>query len=393
MEFTGERFVSTLNEPEICYEHWHRYLYASYFVENKIVLDIASGEGYGTFLLSSAKARKVFGVDIASEAVQNARETYKNANLEFINGSIASIPLASDSIDVLISFETIEHVDQANQQMFLNEIERVLKPDGILIISTPNKLTYSDIPYYKNEFHIKEFYIDEFLNFLRPKFKYIELLGQKIFTSSYIWSHENNSRGFIEYNIKPTDDGFVVSHNREKEILYAITICSNNEPCKVSSSILIDKENQLIKHKNSLIEQKIQEIALKDRHIALKDEELALKNKHLIAKDEEYAKLQQYLLDTQTHINELEEKLQSRSIKFQLRKIKCILEFLIKGSYPAGRQMPKNQDTILVRLQKLKQTGIKELMGKVKYAQATEKDLKLNTLSAVPGEKQDDLLK
>jgi ubiquinone/menaquinone biosynthesis C-methylase UbiE len=208
---------------------------------DKVVLDIASGEGYGSFFLSSSRARKVFGVDIDPEAVRNARETYKNENLEFINGSIASIPLPSRSIDVLISFETIEHVDQAHQNMFLNEIERVLKPDGILIISTPNKLTYSDIPNYKNEFHVKEFYVYEFLEFLRPKFKYIELLGQKIFSSSYIWSQDNSCRGFVEYTIKPTEKGFVVSENREKEMLYVVTVCSNIAPPQVYSSVLVDK--------------------------------------------------------------------------------------------------------------------------------------------------------
>jgi len=221
MEFTGERFVSTLNEPEISYEHWHRYLYASCFVEDKVVLDIASGEGYGSFLLSSTSARKVIGIDIDPEAVKSARETYKSKNLEFINGSIASIPVASGSIDVLVSFETIEHVDEEHQSMFLDEIERVLKPNGILIISTPNKETYSDIPHYKNEFHIKEFYVDEFLDFLRPKFKYIELLGQKIFTSSYIWPHGNDRREFVEYNIKPTEKGFVVSEDRGHRLVPA----------------------------------------------------------------------------------------------------------------------------------------------------------------------------
>ena len=377
MEFTGERFVSTLNEPEMSYEHWHRYLYASYFVENKVVLDIASGEGYGTFLLSSAKAQKVFGVDIDPEAVKSARETYENTNLEFINGSIVSIPVASESIDLLISFETIEHVDEAHQNMFLDEIERVLKPDGILIISTPNKLAYSDIPNYKNEFHIKEFYVDEFLDFLRPKFKYIELLGQKIFTSSYIWSQGNNSRGFVEYNIKPAEKGFVVSEDRKKEILYAVTVCSNAEPFEVCSSLLVDKEDLIMKHKNSMIEQKIQEMALKDRHIALKNEELE-------QKDKEYAKLKQYLMNSQIHIRKLEESLRSRSIRFQFQKFNFIFRYIIKGCYAVARQAVKNPGTLLTSLQKLKQINIRGLMEKIKLAQAAENYLKLNTVFTYP---------
>ncbi|MBC2704930.1 glycosyltransferase [Desulfobacula sp.] len=363
MEFTGERFVSTLNEPEMSYEHWHRYLYAGYFVEDKVVLDIASGEGYGTFLLSSAKARKIFGVDIDPEAVRNAREAYENTNLEFINGSIASIPLASGSIDVLISFETIEHVDQTHQNMFLDEIERVLKPDGILIISTPNKLTYSDIPDYKNEFHIKEFYVDEFLDFLSPKFKHIELLGQKIFTSSYIWSPGNTSRGFVEYNIKPTEDGFVVSKDREKEILYAITVCSNAEPLDVCSSVLVDKEDLMMKYKNDMIELKIQELAFKDEHIA---------------------KQKQYLLDSQFHINKLEERLQRRSVKFQLQRLNFIFKYIISGCLAVARQTVKNPKSLLISLKKLKQTGIRGLMEKIKFAHSGEMFLRLNTVYTCP---------
>ena len=215
MEFTGEKFISSLTEPEISYEHWHRYLYTTRFVKDKVVLDIACGEGYGSFLFSTSNAKKVIGVDIDEEVVRNAKNSYKNSDLEFVNGDVTSIPIESNKIDVIVSFETIEHINEHQQKLFLLEIARVLKPDGILIISTPNKLTYSDLPDYKNKFHIKEFYVDEFLDFLRKKFEYIELLGQRIFTSSYIWSDKNNNN-FIEYNIKQTENGYVVTEDKDK---------------------------------------------------------------------------------------------------------------------------------------------------------------------------------
>ena len=75
MEFTGERYIPTLNISEISYEHWHRYLYATQFVENKRVLDIASGEGFGSNLLSQ-KAQKVVGVDISAETIVHSRKNY-----------------------------------------------------------------------------------------------------------------------------------------------------------------------------------------------------------------------------------------------------------------------------------------------------------------------------
>ena len=90
MEFTGERYLSNFDSPEISYEHWHRYLYASQFVKDKMVLDIACGEGYGAFLLSK-DAKRVVGIDISSEAVSHASSRYLQENLEFQVGSRRSI--------------------------------------------------------------------------------------------------------------------------------------------------------------------------------------------------------------------------------------------------------------------------------------------------------------
>jgi GT2 family glycosyltransferase/ubiquinone/menaquinone biosynthesis C-methylase UbiE len=351
MEFTGERFVSSLTEPEISYEHWHRYLYTTRFVKDKVVLDIACGEGYGSFLLSTSNAKKVIGVDIDEEAVKNARNSYKNNDLEFVNGDVTSIPIESNKIDVIISFETIEHINEHQQKLFLLEIARVLKPDGILIISTPNKLTYSDLPDYKNEFHIKEFYVDEFLDFLRKEFEYIELLGQRIFTSSYIWSDKNNNN-FIEYNIKQTENGYVVTEDKDKEMLYAITVCSNHKLPGIYSSVLIDKDDIMMKFKDNIINQK----------------------------DEEYIKLHKYLRDTQNHIYKLEKMLQNRSIKFQFKKLISILEVLRSGAFSLSKQILKQPGLIRNVCKEVKSNGLKGLMEKVKIASVHDNYLKIKKI-------------
>src|SRR5213076_2544358 len=136
-----------------------RYALSLNFVEGKSVLDIASGEGYGAALLAS-KAQSVTGVDIDPQTVMHAKHTYCNPKLTFMVGSCDDIPLPDGSFDVVTSFETIEHHDKHEEM--LDEIKRVLKPDGVLIISSPNRLTYSDEPGYKNPFHVKELYYDEF---------------------------------------------------------------------------------------------------------------------------------------------------------------------------------------------------------------------------------------
>lgn len=353
MEFTGERFISSLTEPEISYEHWHRYLYTTRFVKDKVVLDIACGEGYGSFLFSTSNAKKVIGVDIDEEAVRNAKNSYKNSDLEFVNGDVTSIPIESNKIDVIVSFETIEHINEHQQKLFLLEIARVLKPDGILIISTPNKLTYSDLPDYKNKFHIKEFYVDEFLDFLRKKFEYIELLGQRIFTSSYIWSDKNNNN-FIEYNIKQTENGYVVTEDKDKEILYAISVCSNHKLPRTYSSVLIDKDDIIMKFKDNIVDQK--------------EEELIKKDKLLMIKDEEYIKLHKYLRDTQNHINKLEEILRNKSIKIRLKKIIYRISSLASEIFFLSKQILKQPELIKKLKRKLKNNGLKSLIRKVTIA-------------------------
>ena len=109
------------------------------------------------------------------------------SNVSFRQGDAANIPLKDHSIDAVVSFETIEHIDEMLQNQFLQEIDRVLKPDGLLIMSTPNKAVYSDRYHYFNEYHIHEFYHDEFQKFLKRYFPYVHIYqqswGQRIWLS------------------------------------------------------------------------------------------------------------------------------------------------------------------------------------------------------------------
>lgn len=184
MKFTGERFVPS-EEGEIRIEHLNRY----YFVINQVnlsnlvILDIASGEGYGSDLLAR-HANHVYGVDISSEAIEHSKKKYSRSNLEFVEGNATSIPLNSSTIDVVVSFETIEHHNE--HTTMIKEIKRVLKPNGILFISSPDKLYYSDNRNYQNEFHVKELYSHEFKALLNREFMNTKFYSQKIFVGSMI---------------------------------------------------------------------------------------------------------------------------------------------------------------------------------------------------------------
>ncbi|MFT3719038.1 methyltransferase domain-containing protein [Pseudorhodoferax sp.] len=184
LEFTGERYIPGVH-GDIEIEHLHRYLQACKIAAGKHVLDIASGEGYGSAMLAR-DAAYVTGVDIAPDAVRHAQEKYGNERLEFRVGDCAAIPLSDACVDVVVSFETIEHHSQHEEM--LREIKRVLRPDGVLIISSPDKLEYSDKPGYVNEFHVKELYRSEFQQLLARHFSHHRLYGQRVAYGSVVLS-------------------------------------------------------------------------------------------------------------------------------------------------------------------------------------------------------------
>jgi ubiquinone/menaquinone biosynthesis C-methylase UbiE len=182
MKFTGERYVPS--EPgTLRYEHLHRYLLCLNFVLGKSVVDIACGEGYGSSILST-RATRVRGIDISSESIEFARSKYQNKNLTFLQGSCEAIPIESESIDVVVSLETIEHHDKHDEMLL--EIKRILKPNGILIVSSPNRLFFAQIPNYSNPFHIKELDFDELNILLNRYFNNVYFYGQRMVSNSLI---------------------------------------------------------------------------------------------------------------------------------------------------------------------------------------------------------------
>ena len=135
---TDERMIPESAGAGTFWEHIYRYAFACRHVEGKRVLDIACGEGYGSSALQKAGAANVIGVDISESTCAHAREKYR---LDARQGRAELIPLHDNCVEVVVSFETIEHVPDPGA--FLDECVRVLKPGGIIIISTPNKDVYS----------------------------------------------------------------------------------------------------------------------------------------------------------------------------------------------------------------------------------------------------------
>lgn len=183
LQFTGERFLPSC-QGEMVYEHWHRYLFARSLARGQRVLDVASGEGYGTDLLATVAASAI-GVDLSAEAVAHANARYGCDGLSYIAASCTDIPLPEASFDLIVSFETIEHIHE--QEAFLAEVDRLLAPGGLFIISSPNRPEYSEKTGYQNEYHVKELDRDELAALLAPHFPHQRWFGQRAAFHSMLW--------------------------------------------------------------------------------------------------------------------------------------------------------------------------------------------------------------
>ena len=163
MNFTGERVIPGEVDADLFNEHWARYLFAARYAAGKRVLDVACGSGYGSALLTKDAAR-VAGVDISREAVEYASRHYGSAKILFAQADCYSLPFVSAQFDLVVAFEIIEHLTDAAS--FLQEARRVLAPAGLLLISTPNRLYYTEDRGEVNPFHEREFSYPEFADVL-----------------------------------------------------------------------------------------------------------------------------------------------------------------------------------------------------------------------------------
>jgi len=159
--------------------HINSYIFASKFVQNKVVLDIACGSGTGTTYLAGKGAKMVVGADISPDALIDAKRYDEGREgIEFILSDAEILPFVDNSFDVIVSLETIEHLKHPGR--FLAECRRILGKKGIFICSTPNKKVYS--PWFRkpvNPYHVREFYPEEFHDLLGKYFIDVKAYGQQ----------------------------------------------------------------------------------------------------------------------------------------------------------------------------------------------------------------------
>jgi ubiquinone/menaquinone biosynthesis C-methylase UbiE len=165
--------------PWVRHEHLARYLFAAEHAVDKIVVDCACGDGTCARTIAP-RAGRVSGFDLSEETVREARASTDLPNVDFAVGDAAALPVPDGFADLYISLETIEHV--VDQDALLREATRILKSDGMLVCSTPDRDVYSpgsraaDPPW--NRHHRREFTQAEFASLLRQYFARVELYGQ-----------------------------------------------------------------------------------------------------------------------------------------------------------------------------------------------------------------------
>ncbi|MDH4068359.1 MAG: class I SAM-dependent methyltransferase [Dehalococcoidia bacterium] len=155
------------------YQHIARYVFARQFVRGKAVLDIACGTGYGASYLLNKGAKTVVGGDNSEEAIEYARLHYQKDRLSFLRCDAQQMLFRDWSFDVIVSFETIEHLRRYED--FLEGCRRALKDDGVFICSTPNRDGRFG---YENPTHFREFAPEEFRELIATYFAHVDLYGQ-----------------------------------------------------------------------------------------------------------------------------------------------------------------------------------------------------------------------
>ena len=284
IEWTGERCIPTGDEVQGIYEHLHRYYFASQFTAGRRVLDVASGEGYGAALLAE-HATEVVAIELDSASVAHSRLTYDARNLTFVEGSMLELSShVAGSFDVVVCFEAIEHVAAAEQSKLVDEMAAVLAPEGMLLVSTPDRATYNASIHEPNPFHVSELDQGELLALLTRSFENVALWGQNVVGGSRIVTLDDDTEAMTTEQLVARRDGRWVELERAEPV-YLIAAASR-VPLQATarSSYLIDPTAEALRERD-------RRVSTRDRRIReLKEENSTLHRENVRLRSESWTR-------------------------------------------------------------------------------------------------------
>jgi SAM-dependent methyltransferase len=277
LEFTGERVIPGLVDPDLLNEHLARYRFAARFARASAhVLDAGCGSGYGAAEFSNAAS--VVAMDISAEAVAHARQAFSKPGVCFLQGACESLPFADRSFDLVVAFEVIEHLERWRQM--LADARRVLRPSGVLLVSTPNKAWYAEsrAAAGPNPYHVREFEYGEFKTALQAAFPHVHLWTQN-HTESIAFVPVSPSCGVFD---APGDSTPESAH-------FFLAACSQSPIADTRAFAWLPVSGNVLRERQ--------------RHIQLLESEIDQKNAWLTESAESRAKLQKSNDDLLAELN------------------------------------------------------------------------------------------
>jgi 2-polyprenyl-3-methyl-5-hydroxy-6-metoxy-1,4-benzoquinol methylase len=255
LEFTGERVIPGQVNDDLWAEHYSRYAFARRYVQGRRVLDSGCGSGYGAAELALS-ALSVVGLDLSTDAVAYAQRNFPGPNLRFTAGSCTQLPFRDTSFDIVVAFEVIEHLD--NYTGFLDECARVLTAQGLLLVSSPNRLYYTESRGQTgaNPYHRHEFAPAEFAEVLSRVFPQVSLLVQNQVKSFAFYP----PRGFW-----PTDARMDSTAGNAETAHFLIALCGRDRHAPQSSFVYVPRAANLLRER--------------EQHIRLLEDQLANEKK------------------------------------------------------------------------------------------------------------------
>lgn len=294
-EFTGERVIPGQVDVDLLNEHMARYTFAARLARGKRVLDAGCGAGYGSAELART-AESVVGVDRAPEAIEFARAHYAVDNLTFEEASCEALPHAAGSFELVVAFEVIEHLE--NWRGFLQEARRVLAPNGQLVVSTPNKLYYTESrgPHGANPFHVHEFSFDEFRAELTAVFPHVSLFLENHVEGFTFQPHEAGRTA--EVRVDTGDPAPDESH-------FFVAVCANRPQTGNPTFVYVPRAANVLRERERHID-------LLERELDEKNQWLAEAQSSLAEMTRQYAKVERELEESNRWAETLNRDLEDR---------------------------------------------------------------------------------
>jgi 2-polyprenyl-3-methyl-5-hydroxy-6-metoxy-1,4-benzoquinol methylase len=285
-----ERIIPERSNNDLIYaQHLNRYIFASQFCAGKIVADVGCGVGYGARYLSSIGVKKIYAIDKSTEAIDYAKKNFSAPSIDYqvAEAENLSKKIKDKTVDVVVAFELIEHLYE--QEVLLKEISRILKPEGLALISTPNLSNHPA----GNPFHVKELTKDDLCKLLNKHFTKISLFYQGSNLADSIFSINDAQ---YTSNLNPLHQKCLkIVPLDPNDCEYFIAICTNgNTMPDVQSNTVIFNSHELAKYKKLLTEK--DRLIQEQYNVVRQKDELIKKQDQFVRERDELIKKQDALI-------------------------------------------------------------------------------------------------